>query len=87
MDYWASWMNLLMFLVVVPEQSLQPTLIGRAFKFCSYERARRLRVAVIHGLARSAAVMASTYKAYLGVGLGPLSVGYFGYYPITKIIT
>ncbi|GAY52391.1 hypothetical protein CUMW_141380 [Citrus unshiu] len=66
-------MNLLMFLVVVSEQSLQPTLIGRAFKFCSYERARRLRVAVIHGLARSAAVMASTYKAYLGVGLGPLS--------------
>ncbi|XP_044470270.1 zeaxanthin epoxidase, chloroplastic [Mangifera indica] len=39
----------------------------------SYESARRLRVAVIHGMARMAAMMASTYKAYLGVGLGPLS--------------
>ncbi|XAR73988.1 Zeaxanthin epoxidase [Bertholletia excelsa] len=39
----------------------------------SYENARRLRVAIIHGLARMAAIMASTYKAYLGVGLGPLS--------------
>ncbi|KAK2967580.1 hypothetical protein RJ640_030451 [Escallonia rubra] len=39
----------------------------------SYESSRRLRVAVIHGLARMAAIMASTYKAYLGVGLGPLS--------------
>ncbi|XP_057970191.1 zeaxanthin epoxidase, chloroplastic [Malania oleifera] len=39
----------------------------------SYESARRLRVATIHGMARMAAVMASTYKAYLGVGLGPLS--------------
>jgi zeaxanthin epoxidase len=39
----------------------------------SYEGARKLRVAVIHGLARMAAIMASTYKAYLGVGLGPLS--------------
>ncbi|GFQ07144.1 zeaxanthin epoxidase chloroplastic [Phtheirospermum japonicum] len=38
-----------------------------------YENARKLRVAVIHGLARMAAIMASTYKAYLGVGLGPLS--------------
>ncbi|XP_071694209.1 zeaxanthin epoxidase, chloroplastic isoform X2 [Rutidosis leptorrhynchoides] len=38
-----------------------------------YEDARKLRVAVIHGLARMAAIMASTYKAYLGVGLGPLS--------------
>ncbi|KAL5557005.1 hypothetical protein UlMin_039241 [Ulmus minor] len=38
-----------------------------------YEKARRLRVAVIHGMARMAALMASTYKAYLGVGLGPLS--------------
>lgn len=44
-------------------------------QFPRYERARRLRVAVIHGLARMAALMASTYKAYLGVGLGPLSVG------------
>ncbi|PSS21278.1 Zeaxanthin epoxidase [Actinidia chinensis var. chinensis] len=39
----------------------------------SYEKERRIRVAVIHGLARMAAIMASTYKAYLGVGLGPLS--------------
>lgn len=38
----------------------------------SYERERRLRVAIIHGMARMAALMASTYKAYLGVGLGPL---------------
>ncbi|PWA88403.1 hypothetical protein CTI12_AA119890 [Artemisia annua] len=34
---------------------------------------RRLAVAVTHGLARTAAIMASTYKAYLGVGVGPLS--------------
>lgn len=40
----------------------------------SYENSRRLRVAIIHGMARMAALMASTYKAYLGVGLGPLSV-------------
>ncbi|KAJ6419882.1 hypothetical protein OIU84_029911 [Salix udensis] len=39
----------------------------------SYENARRLRVAIIHGMARMAAIMATTYKAYLGVGLGPLS--------------
>lgn len=38
-----------------------------------YERERRLRVAIIYGLARMAAMMASTYKPYLGVGLGPLS--------------
>eukprot|EP01018_Ginkgo_biloba_P033274 Gb_12152 [translate_table: standard] len=38
-----------------------------------YESERRLRVGVIHGMARMAAVMASTYKPYLGVGLGPLS--------------
>ncbi|XP_028764075.1 zeaxanthin epoxidase, chloroplastic [Neltuma alba] len=38
----------------------------------SYERERVLRVAIIHGMARMAALMASTYKAYLGVGLGPL---------------
>ncbi|MCI07122.1 zeaxanthin epoxidase chloroplastic-like, partial [Trifolium medium] len=37
-----------------------------------YENERKLRVAVIHGMARMAALMASTYKAYLGVGLGPL---------------
>lgn len=41
-----------------------------------YENSRRLRVAIIHGMARMAALMASTYKAYLGVGLGPLSVGF-----------
>nr|AMJ39489.1 zeaxanthin epoxidase 1 isoform [Bixa orellana] len=39
----------------------------------SYEAARRVRVAIIHGMARMAAMMASTYKAYLGVGLGPFS--------------
>jgi len=39
-----------------------------------YEKERRLRVAVIHGLARMAAIMATTYRPYLGVGLGPLSV-------------
>ncbi|QCD91330.1 zeaxanthin epoxidase [Vigna unguiculata] len=38
----------------------------------SYERERRLRVAIVHGMARMAALMASTYRAYLGVGLGPL---------------
>ncbi|KAM0895750.1 hypothetical protein ACQ4PT_023648 [Festuca glaucescens] len=40
----------------------------------SYEKERRLRVAIIHGLARMAAIMATTYRPYLGVGLGPLSV-------------
>eukprot|EP00271_Cylindrocystis_brebissonii_P016079 TRINITY_DN39257_c0_g1_i1.p1 TRINITY_DN39257_c0_g1~~TRINITY_DN39257_c0_g1_i1.p1 ORF type:complete len:730 (+),score=130.62 TRINITY_DN39257_c0_g1_i1:134-2191(+) len=39
----------------------------------SYESERRMRVGAIHGLARMAAIMASTYKAYLGEGLGPLS--------------
>nr|PNR55280.1 hypothetical protein PHYPA_006176 [Physcomitrium patens] len=38
-----------------------------------YEGKRRIRVGVIHGLARMAAFMASTYKLYLGEGLGPLS--------------
>ncbi|XP_020572335.1 zeaxanthin epoxidase, chloroplastic-like [Phalaenopsis equestris] len=38
-----------------------------------YEKERRLRVAVIYGLARMAANMASTYRPYLGVGLGPFS--------------
>ena len=37
-----------------------------------YERQRIPRAAAIHGLARLAAVMASTYKSYLGEGLGPL---------------
>jgi hypothetical protein len=31
------------------------------------------RASTIHGLAGMAAIMASTYKAYLGEGLGPLS--------------
>lgn len=38
-----------------------------------YEGERRMRVGAIHGMARMAAIMASTYKAYLGEGLGPLS--------------
>ncbi|MQM17579.1 hypothetical protein Taro_050549 [Colocasia esculenta] len=38
-----------------------------------YEKERRIRVAVIYGMARMAAIMASTYRPYLGVGLGPLS--------------
>ncbi|KAL3696590.1 hypothetical protein R1sor_010666 [Riccia sorocarpa] len=38
-----------------------------------YESERRMRVAAVHGMARMAAIMASTYKAYLGEGLGPLS--------------
>jgi zeaxanthin epoxidase len=37
-----------------------------------YFRKRVLRAAAIHGMAGSAAFMASTYKAYLGEGLGPL---------------
>eukprot|EP00245_Coleochaete_scutata_P014239 TRINITY_DN600_c0_g1_i1.p1 TRINITY_DN600_c0_g1~~TRINITY_DN600_c0_g1_i1.p1 ORF type:complete len:696 (-),score=179.34 TRINITY_DN600_c0_g1_i1:284-2371(-) len=39
----------------------------------SYQDERRLRVGAVHGLARMAAVMASTYKSYLGEGMGPLS--------------
>ena len=49
---------------------------GRAFlqtALARYENKRRLRVGTIHGMARLAAEMASTYKAYLGEGLGPLS--------------
>ena len=38
----------------------------------SFQRKRLIRASVIHGLAGSAAIMASTYKAYLGEGLGPL---------------
>lgn len=38
-----------------------------------YQRQRLLRASTIHGLAGMAAIMASTYKAYLGEGLGPLS--------------
>eukprot|EP00897_Mesotaenium_endlicherianum_P005619 jgi/Mesen1/5085/ME000252S04196 len=35
-----------------------------------YEGERRMRVGAVHGLARMAAIMATTYKAYLGEGLG-----------------
>lgn len=45
--------------------------ISAAFK--RYENERRFRVAMIYAFARMAAIMASTYKSYLGVGLGPLS--------------
>lgn len=38
-----------------------------------YGKQRRLRAGVVHGMARMAAIMASTYTPYLGVGLGPLS--------------
>lgn len=37
-----------------------------------YENERVVRAGAIHGMARMAAIMASTYKPYLGVGLGPL---------------
>jgi len=46
----------------------------RLVPFGRYEGERRLRVGAIHGLARMAAIMATTYKPYLGEGLGPLSV-------------
>ncbi|GAB2255380.1 hypothetical protein Droror1_Dr00009158 [Drosera rotundifolia] len=49
------------------------TSVDVASSLKSYESERRLRVAAIHGMARFAAIMASTYKAYLGDGLGPLS--------------
>ncbi|KAK9843651.1 hypothetical protein WJX81_001154 [Elliptochloris bilobata] len=38
-----------------------------------YQAKRLLRASTIHGLAGMAAIMASTYKAHLGEGLGPLS--------------
>eukprot|EP00775_Hariotina_reticulata_P004395 gene4395-4648_t len=38
----------------------------------TYQGGRLVRAAAIHGMARFAAIMASTYKAYLGDGLGPL---------------
>ena len=37
-----------------------------------YQAARRIRCGAIHGMAGLAAIMASTYKAYLGEGLGPI---------------
>ncbi|KAJ0984524.1 hypothetical protein J5N97_002880 [Dioscorea zingiberensis] len=52
-------------------ESGTPLDISSALK--SYEEARRIRVAIIYGMARMAAIMASTYRPYLGVGLGPLS--------------
>nr|C3VEQ2.1 RecName: Full=Zeaxanthin epoxidase, chloroplastic; Short=OgZEP; Flags: Precursor [Oncidium hybrid cultivar]ACP27627.1 zeaxanthin epoxidase [Oncidium hybrid cultivar] len=52
-------------------QSRKPMDVKSALK--RYEKERRLRVAVIYGMARMAAIMASTYRPYLGVGLGPLS--------------
>ena len=39
----------------------------------AYQGKRLPRASTIHGLAGMAAIMASTYKAYLGEGLGPLS--------------
>lgn len=42
-------------------------------QFQRYQDARLTRVSSIHGMAGMAAFMASTYKAYLGEGLGPLS--------------
>ncbi|KAK4409728.1 Zeaxanthin epoxidase, chloroplastic [Sesamum angolense] len=53
--------------------AMQPNLGQGVVWPLRYENARKIRVAIIHGLARMAAMMASTYKAYLGVGLGPLS--------------
>jgi len=38
----------------------------------AFQWKRFLRSSTIHGLAGSAAIMASTYKAYLGEGMGPL---------------
>ncbi|CAN6275843.1 unnamed protein product [Urochloa humidicola] len=38
-----------------------------------YEKERKLRVAIIHGLARMASFMATIYTPYLGGGLEPLS--------------
>ena len=37
-----------------------------------YQAKRIMHTSTIHGLAGAAAIMASTYKAYLGEGLGPL---------------
>jgi len=39
-----------------------------------YEKERRLRVAIIHGLARMAAIMATVYIPHSGVGLEPLAL-------------
>lgn len=37
----------------------------------NYQNDRMMRCSTIHGMARSAALMASTYKAYLGESMGP----------------
>ncbi|CAL5417540.1 unnamed protein product [Camellia sinensis] len=58
---------------LAPGDHVLPVFTGECKEHYYYEDSRRLRIAVIHGLARMAAIMASTYKAYLGVGLGPLS--------------
>ena len=44
-----------------------------ALRVQAYARKRIARTSTIHGLAGMAAIAASTYKAYLGEGLGPLS--------------
>nr|GLL39035.1 zeaxanthin epoxidase [Ipomoea trifida] len=49
------------------------TPIDIASSLKSYEKERRVRVGIIHGLARMAALMATTYKTYLDVGHGSLS--------------
>lgn len=45
--------------------------VGRVLQ--QYESERRLRAGAVHGMARTAAIMASTYKAYLGEGFAPLA--------------
>eukprot|EP00250_Pteridium_aquilinum_P002265 c12462_g1_i1 orf=172-2508(+) len=54
------------------ESSKEGKSIDIAAALKRYESERVLRVGAIHGMARMAAIMASTYKPYLGVGLGPL---------------
>jgi hypothetical protein len=51
----------------------RPGAIDVGAVFHSYQDARMMRAAAIHGMAGMAAMMAATYKAYLGEGLGPLS--------------
>ena len=58
----------------IPSSSYSLADADRACGTCQgYQRKRVLRASTIHGLAGMAAIMASTYKAYLGEGLGPLS--------------
>ena len=56
-------------------QSIVPDAVDMATRHCvqGYQLKRLPRASTIHGLAGMAAIMASTYKAYLGEGLGPLS--------------